>query len=72
MIIKSPQRPDPYARYWRLPAVVVYTGRCRSRIYGDPTFPKPIRLGPNTSAWLRSEVEAWCLAREAAAGRVAA
>ena len=72
MIVKNPQRPDADARYWRLPAVIAYTGRSRSRVYGDPTFPKPIKLGPNTSAWLRSEVEAWCLAREAEAGRVAA
>ena len=47
-----PQRPDPDARYWRLPAVVAYTGRSKSRIYDDPTFPKPIKLGPNTSAWI--------------------
>lgn len=67
-----PQRPDPDARYWRLPAVVAYTGRSKSRIYDDPTFPKPIKLGPNTSAWIAEEVRAWCAAREAEARKVTA
>lgn len=57
--------PDPAARYWRCPQVETYTGRSRSRIYADPTFPKPLRIGPNTSAWLSAEVIAWCEEREA-------
>ena len=72
MKTKTPQSPSPDARYWRLPAVLTYTGRSRSRIYGDETFPKPIKLGPNTSAWIAEEVRDWCAAREAEAGRVSA
>lgn len=64
--MKKIQQPDPSARYWRLPAVCAYTARSRSRIYADPNFPKPIKLGPNTSAWIAEEVRAWCAAREAA------
>jgi prophage regulatory protein len=57
--------PDPAARYWRFPQVELYTGRSRSRIYGDPTFPRSIKIGGNTAVWLSSEVIAWCEAREA-------
>lgn len=64
--------PDPAARYWRLPAVLTYVGRSRSAVYADQTFPRPIRLSANASAWLASEVRAWCAEREAEAGRVAA
>jgi prophage regulatory protein len=59
--------PDAAARYWRLPAVKTYTGRSRSAIYRDTTFPKPIKLGPNTSAWIAEEVRAWCEQRDAEA-----
>lgn len=72
MRVKNPQRPDLDARYWRLPAVTAYTGRSRSRIYGDTTFPKPIKIGANTSAWIAAEVRAWCDAREADARKAAA
>lgn len=65
-------RPDPSARFWRLPAVLAYTQRSRSRIYADATFPRPLKLGPNTSAWIAAEVIAWCTAREVSAREVAA
>jgi prophage regulatory protein len=65
----SSRPPDPAARYWRLPQVTAYTGRSRSRIYEDPTFPRPIRLGPNTAAWIVTEVIAWCEACEAESRR---
>lgn len=51
--------PDPGAMFWRLPAVRAYTQRSRSALYRDPTFPKPVPLGPRTSAWVASEVIAW-------------
>jgi prophage regulatory protein len=39
------------------------TGLPRSSIYErnakDPDWPKPVRLGPNTVAWVESEVLAW-------------
>ena len=66
-IIRNIHQPDVNARYWRLPAVIAYTQRSRSSIYRDPTFPKPIKLGPNTSAFLSSAVIAWCEQRETGA-----
>lgn len=62
--IKKIHAPDASARYWRLPAVLAYTQRSRSAIYADPAFPKPVKLGPNTSAWVASEVIDWCTTRE--------
>ena len=70
--MQTPKHPDPTARYWRLPAVILFTGRSRSAIYRDQSFPRPIKLGPNTSAWLAEDVRAWCDAREAEAQKVAA
>lgn len=46
----------------RLPQVVARTGRSRTRIYADMavgTFPKAIRNGPHSVAWIEAEVEAW-------------
>jgi predicted DNA-binding transcriptional regulator AlpA len=65
--IKNTPKPDLAARYWRLQAVKAYTQRSRSAIYRDPTFPRPIKLGPGTSAWTVAAVVAWCEARETAA-----
>ena len=56
----------PFARYWRLPAVMAYTQRSRSAIYADQTFPRPIKIGPNTSVWKVDEVVSWCAERESA------
>lgn len=33
----------------------------------DPSFPKPVKLGPQVSRWKLSEIEAWEKARAAAA-----
>lgn len=57
------QKPDSDANFWRLPAVKKFTQRSRSAIYRDPTFPKPVKLGPNTVAWVASEVRSWSEAR---------
>jgi prophage regulatory protein len=51
---------EDQARFWRLPQVARYTGRSRSAIYRDATFPKPIKLGPNTSGWEAESVRKWC------------
>lgn len=50
---------EPSDRFLRLPQVREITGRSRSRIYDDPTFPKPIKLSIRESAWVESEVRAW-------------
>jgi prophage regulatory protein len=56
-------KPEAEAQFWRLPAVKHFTQRSRSAIYRDPSFPKPVKLGPNTVAWVAEEVRAWCAAR---------
>lgn len=56
-------------RILRLPEVMSTTGISASQIYRRAkagTFPKPVKLGPNTSGWVESEVQAWVQARIAA------
>ncbi len=46
----------------RLQDVERRTGLRRATIYrraGEGTFPKPIKLGPNSSGWLESEIDAF-------------
>lgn len=53
-------------RLLRLPAVVAMTGLSRSTIYARAkagTFPRPVPLGNQLSAWIESEVQAWVQAR---------
>ena len=48
--------------FLRLPAVKNRTGFGRSHIYSlmkQGQFPRQIYLGPNTVAWLESEVSDW-------------
>ncbi|WP_211251648.1 helix-turn-helix transcriptional regulator [Andreprevotia chitinilytica] len=50
----------------RLPYVCKRVALSRSSIYAAVaagTFPKPVRLGGNSVAWLESEVAAWIAAR---------
>lgn len=49
-------------RFIRLKEVVRRVGISKSNIYRlipDGKFPRPIQLGPNSVAWLESEVSAW-------------
>ena len=44
----------------RLPEVEKRTGLRRATIYrraGEGSFPKPVRLGPNSTGWLESEID---------------
>ncbi|EJG1875191.1 AlpA family transcriptional regulator [Vibrio parahaemolyticus] len=47
----------------RVPEVLALTGaRSRQTIYNwmeKGTFPKPIKIGPNSIGWLKSECDAW-------------
>lgn len=51
---------DPVLRF---PEVLALTGaRSRQTIYNwmeRGTFPKPIKIGPNSIGWLKSECDAW-------------
>ena len=54
----------------RLNAVKEITGLSRSAIYADPSFPKSVKIGERSVAWVEVEVLAWVndriAAREAA------
>ena len=47
------------ARLMRLKAVMEMTGKSRSSIYADPTFPKRVKIGARSVAWPLQEVEGW-------------
>jgi prophage regulatory protein len=57
---RKPLSPDLIGlRLIKRPEVEAKTGRSRSAIYSDPTFPKSVRTGRNSVAWVESEVDAW-------------
>ena len=50
----------------RLPEVSTRSGKTRSRIYADiqdGTFPRPVKTGNRTVAWVEAEVDDWIAAR---------
>jgi prophage regulatory protein len=49
-------------RLLKRPEVEARTGKSRSSIYlgvHAGTFPKPVRLGPNSVAWVEAEIDAY-------------
>jgi len=57
--------------FLRLPAVSKATTLSRSAVYREMakgSFPKPIRLGPNSVAWDSDDIAAWQAERLAARG----
>lgn len=51
----------------RLPKVIEKTGKSRTRIYEDiknNTFPKQIKTGIRTVAWIEREIEEWIEAQK--------
>jgi len=54
---------------YRLPEVTAITGRRRSTIYkdiADGTFPRPVRLGAQSVAWKKSDLDRWISTRPVA------
>lgn len=52
----------------KLPEVAALTRRSRTRIYADMDegkFPKPVKIGQRSVAWVESEVRDWLDARVA-------
>jgi prophage regulatory protein len=52
--------------FWRLPEVRAVTGLSKSSLYAlirANSFPAPVRLGPRTVAWVRSEIKQWAAER---------
>lgn len=67
----QPDRPTAISmvkKVYAMKELVEVVGRCRAAIYGDVrlgTFPKPIKIGPNSSRWLVEEVHQWLAQRAA-------
>lgn len=54
---------QPIRRFIKLTQVKAYTSLSTSEIYrriSDGTFPAQVSLGPNSVAWVESEVLQWC------------
>jgi prophage regulatory protein len=52
--------------FLRLPEVKLLTGLSKSSLYSlirTNSFPAPVRLGPRTVAWVRSEIKQWAAER---------
>jgi prophage regulatory protein len=52
-------QPTNQYRLIKLPEVERITGKGRTSIYSDPSFPRPLKIGPRASAWVAREVLAW-------------
>ena len=62
------------AQLLRLPAVIERTGLSRSSIYrheAEGSFPRRVKIGPNATAWLASDIGRWITERVAASRAVA-
>ena len=58
--------------FLRRAAVCRRTGLPASTLYryvAQGLFPRPYRLGPNTVAWLATDVDSWCATRPQNGGR---
>lgn len=52
--------------FLRLPDVKLVTGLSKSSLYAlirANSFPAPVRIGPRTVAWVRSEIKQWAVER---------
>ncbi len=57
----------PTMKVLRLKPTMIKTGLPRSTIYlyiKNGTFPRPIKLGERSVAWIESELDAWLQARQ--------
>lgn len=54
--------PQQY-RLLKISEVENLTGKSRTGIYSDTTFPRPVKIGTRASAWVESEVDEWIAKR---------
>lgn len=47
----------------KLDQVMSKTGRGKTSIYTDPTFPKAIKIGARSVAWIEREIDEWVAQR---------
>jgi prophage regulatory protein len=46
-----------------MPEVLSRTGLSRSKLYATADFPKPVKIGERSVAWVESEITEWIDAR---------
>lgn len=64
--------PEPTVRLLRTPAVEKISGLTAREIYNrvkKGTFPRPLKLGRRSLAWLASDIETWIKALVKEAGK---
>jgi predicted DNA-binding transcriptional regulator AlpA len=61
----TPDDPDDLS-FLRLPDVKAVTGLSKTSLYAmirEKSFPAPVRLGPRSVAWVKSEIRRWAVER---------
>lgn len=67
--VSGPLVPESSIKFLRLPAVCERTGLSRSQVYrleAAGKFPRRVKLGLSTSAWVEAEIQRWAADRIAA------
>jgi len=68
-VVSGPLVPESSIKFLRLPAVCERTGLSRSQVYrleAAGKFPRRVKLGLSTSAWVEAEIQRWAADRIAA------
>ena len=59
MVTSFQNTPVQHIQLLKLRDVVDLTGKSVTSIYTDTYFPRPIKIGSRSSAWVAQEVEEW-------------
>ena len=59
MVTSFQNTPVQHIQLLKLLDVVDLTGKSVTSIYTDTDFPRPIKIGSRSSAWVAQEVEEW-------------
>ena len=59
MVTSFQNTPVHHIQLLKLQDVVDLTGKSVTSIYTDTDFPRPIKIGARSSAWVALEVEEW-------------
>ena len=59
MVTSFQKTPVKHIQLLKLQDVVALTGKSVTSIYTDTDFPRPIKIGARSSAWVAPEVEEW-------------
>lgn len=54
---------SPHFRLLKLKDVLERTGKSTTCVYTDPSFPRPVKIGQRSSAWVEHEINDWIAAR---------